>query len=88
MQILFISGHNSHYVNRGGGVCERRSDGASVWTPDRLPGGKTDRKKPPPLLAVPVRLRERKDCGGVPSENRAYEKLRVLSEGASVQSVD
>ena len=54
----------------------------------RLTGDKTGRKRPPPLLAVPVRLRERKDCGGVPSENGAYEKLRVLSEGASVQSVD
>lgn len=30
--------------------------------------------------------RERKNRGGVPSENRAYEKLRVLSEGTSVQS--
>ena len=29
---------------------------------------------------MPVRLRERKNRGGVPSENRAYEKLRVLSE--------
>lgn len=45
-------------------------------------------KSLPPLLAVPVRLRERKNRGGVPSENRAYEKLRVLSEGASVQSAD
>ena len=66
----------------------RRSDGAPVWTSDCLPGNKTGSKKPPPLLAVPVRLRERKDRGGVPSENRAYEKLRVLSEGASVQSAD
>lgn len=30
----------------------------------------------------------KKNRGGVPSENRAYEKLRVLSEGASVQSAD
>ena len=30
----------------------------------------------------------KKNRGGVPSENRAYEKLRVLSEGTSVQSAD
>lgn len=40
------------------------------------------------LTGCAVRLRERKNRGGVPSENRAYEKLRVLSEGASVQSAD
>lgn len=51
----------------------------TIWPSDGFGGDAT--AELPPLLALQMRLRKRKGRGGKPFKERAYEELRLLSDG-------